>query len=71
MITVGDLEKMITLLVSPSLQLDVTSMATIYLEGIPEESLFFQLTTKVSAWSLLDDTKIELFWQQTPKVRLA
>lgn len=37
---------------SPNLQLDITSVPTNYLEGLPEESLFLHLTTNVSACSL-------------------
>ena len=41
---------------SPKLPLDVTSMPTNYLEGMPEKSISSAFTTNVSTWSLLNAT---------------
>ena len=41
---------------APKLPLNVTSMPTNYLEGMPEKSLSCHFTTHVSAWSSLNAT---------------
>lgn len=45
---------------SPNLQLNCASMQTKYLEGVPEESFCFHLTTIVNTWSLPDVTGLSL-----------